>query len=107
MRMMITKYIDTCETIANNHNLPSRIVEWAEQLYDQLTSSSSFTMVRVEDLLLLDQVIADHEFGLSRIDHSLARREPQVLPEPEDDGQHNELQENEDFAHDNDYSPYD
>jgi hypothetical protein len=83
--MMMTKYIDTCETLANNHKLPSRIVEWAEQLYDQLTSSSSFTMVRVEDLLLLDQVIADHEFGLSRIDQALARREPGLLIGPDDE----------------------
>ena len=80
--MTMTKYIDTCETIANNQKLPSRIVEWAEQLYDQLTSSSSFTMIRLEDLLLLEQFAQDDQHGLMLIDRALARREPQGLVNP-------------------------
>ena len=95
--MLITNYIDTCEILANNHKLPSQIVDWADHLYDQLTSSSSFTMIRLEDLLLIEQVIADYEFGLSRIDKALARREPQILPEPKDDLQLTDLPENEDY----------
>jgi hypothetical protein len=82
--MSIRNYIDACETIANNQKLPYRIVDWAEQLFNRLVSNDMSTSILLEDLLLIEIYIEDNQYGLSRVDRVLSRKQPKPLTEPDD-----------------------
>lgn len=79
-----TDLVAICEEIANNHKLPSRIVDWADELYTVLLDKKG--SVLVEDLQLLQAYGEDGEdgYGLKKhgsseyaiglIDRALSRR---------------------------------
>lgn len=74
---MISKYVETCEKIANNKKLPCRITDWADDLYRRFYDATSWGKrnVAVEELNLLEVFEEDEEFALSLIDTALARGE--------------------------------
>lgn len=60
-----------CEAIANDQKNPSRVVDWACLLYDDLVNRDA--MVRIENLELLEAWGEDPQYGIFLIDAALNR----------------------------------
>lgn len=58
------------ESIANDHKLPARIVDWADDMYTRLLDPEA--SVLVSDLNILDAMSKDLVRGIQILDHVLA-----------------------------------
>jgi len=62
--------IEIIEKIANDPKMPCMVVDWADETYRKLTDQEQ--TVRVDDLLVLNEIAKDFEHGLCILDHHLA-----------------------------------
>lgn len=62
--------IEITEKIANDPKMPCMVVDWADETYRKLTDQEQ--TVRVDDLLVLNEIAKDFERGLFMLDHRLA-----------------------------------
>ena len=69
-----SELVTLSESISNRADMPGRVVDWAADLYDQLTERHIDAKVCVEDLQLLQAFGVDEGHGLFMIDNALARR---------------------------------